>query len=56
MVNIEWRIDAHHGWAIEYPIITESDGSKYTPLGPSHRWLHSESCAQTDDLRDTAKS
>lgn len=30
--SIESRLEGHRGWAIEYLIVTESDGTKWTPI------------------------
>ena len=29
---IEWRLEPYKGWAIEYTIVTDINGAKYTPL------------------------
>jgi hypothetical protein len=29
---VEWRLEPYKGWAIEYPIVTNAEGAKFTPL------------------------
>lgn len=29
---IEWRLEPYKGWAIQYPIVTDINGTKFTPL------------------------